>query len=103
VLVLGAAQAVLMWQQRARPSQNHRPTRTAASGAAWIAAMLAAIWSLGFAAGAPLVAFLYLRFGARERWRVALTQAVCVLAFVYGVLAHALAVPLSTGTLFRLL
>ena len=53
--------------------------------------------------GAPLLVLLYLRFGAREQWWVALAQALCVFAFLYGVLTHALAVPLPTGMLFRLL
>jgi hypothetical protein len=69
---------------------------------AWIAAMLAAIWLLGFPPGAPLVVFLYLFFGAGERWWVALAQAACVFAFLYGVLGHLLAVALPGGMLFRL-
>jgi TctA family transporter len=103
VLALGAAQAILMWRQRARMPQDGRAPGTTASGVVWTGAMLAAIWSLGFAAGAPLVVFAYLRFGARERWWVALAQACCVYAFLHGVLVTALAVPLPAGMLFRLL
>jgi len=103
VLVLGIAQAVLMWHAPAGAPQIAKASGTRPSGVAWIAAMLASIWTLGFAAGAPLVVFVYLRFGAREQWWVALTQAFCMFAFLYGVLASALAVPLPTGMLFRLL
>jgi hypothetical protein len=58
-----------------------------------------AIWLVGFAAATLLITFLYLRLGARERWRTSATLTLAVFVLVYGLFERALSVPFPPGVL----
>jgi hypothetical protein len=44
----------------------------------------ATIWLLGFIDAAPVMAFLYLKISARERWMLSIVLAVFSWMFFYG-------------------
>lgn len=66
----------------------------------WIIGFFAAIWLLGFSVGIPLLTFLQLKIGGRERWGISVILALCAWAFIYGVFITLIGVPLPTGQLF---
>jgi hypothetical protein len=67
---------------------------------AWIFGSLAAIWLLGFAVAVPLIIFLYLKAGARERWPISIALAFLGWLAFYGLFDHLLHVPFPQGELF---
>ncbi len=69
----------------------------------WIAGFFIAIWLFGFSIGTPLITFLQLRVGSREKWRYSFLLAVLVWAFLYGLFEMMLKIPFPTGLLFSLL
>jgi putative tricarboxylic transport membrane protein len=73
--------------------------RRSAEIAAWILGTFVAIWLVGFAAATLLITFLYLRLGARERWRTSATLTLAVFVLVYGLFERALSVPFPPGVL----
>jgi TctA family transporter len=68
---------------------------------AWILAMFAAIWLVGFALATLVTTVLYLRVGARERWALALAFGLGGFLFVHGLFERALAVPFPAGRLLE--
>lgn len=73
--------------------------RRTAEIAAWIVAMFAAIWLVGFAGATLLTTFLYLKLGAREGWMPSLALSLGGFVFVYGLFERALGVPFPPGGL----
>jgi TctA family transporter len=65
----------------------------------WILGVFAGIWLLGFSLATLVTTFLYLRFGARERWPITVALSVLGFAFVYGLFERALGVPFPPGRL----
>ena len=68
---------------------------------AWILAMFAVVWLLGFLVGVPLVALAYLR-RAGERWLPSLVVTALCWIFIQGIFDRLLHVPLPPGELLRL-
>ena len=66
---------------------------------AWTLAFFAGILAAGFLFAAPVLVVAYLRFGARERWTVALASAAITWALLYGLFELAFRIPLFDGLL----
>ena len=90
------------WRQYSRRARSAVNRRTL-SIFGWIAGFFVGIWLFGFSIGIPLVTFLQLKIGTREKWRHALILAVLVGAFLYGVFEAGLRIPFPTGLLIGLL
>ncbi len=73
--------------------------RTAAIGF-WIVGFFVAIWILGFAPASAIATFLYLKFGAGERWPITVAVSVACWLFFFGVFDYALQLPFPQGALF---
>jgi len=67
----------------------------------WIIGFFLAIWILGFVPASAIATFLYLKFGAGERWPVTLAIAAGCWLFFYGVFDYSLQLPFPTGALFE--
>ncbi len=74
--------------------------RRAISIVSWILAFTASLWLLGFAVGGTLASFAYLRFTAREGWRISLGLTAGTALFFYVTQVY-LDVPYSAGLLFE--
>jgi hypothetical protein len=66
----------------------------------WVIGYVVAIWLFGFSIGAPLCAFVQLKFAARERWLISLILVACCWALIYGLFDLVLHVPFTEGQLF---
>ena len=73
--------------------------RTFAIGS-WIAGFFLAIWILGFVPASAIATFLYLKFGAGERWPVTLAITAGCWLFFFGLFDYALQLPFPKGALF---
>jgi putative tricarboxylic transport membrane protein len=69
--------------------------------ASWIIGFFLAIWLLGFTAASAIATFLYLKFGAREKWPITLGLTLACWLFFYGFFDYALQIPFPDGTLFE--
>jgi len=58
-----------------------------------------AIWLVGFTAASTVATFLYLKFGAEEKWLPSVVLATVSLAFFYGLFDYALHLPFPQGEL----
>jgi hypothetical protein len=67
----------------------------------WMVGFFAAIWLLGFTATAAVATFLYLKFGAKERWPVAVGLAFVAWLFFYGLFDYGLQLPFPVGAVFE--
>jgi hypothetical protein len=67
----------------------------------WIVGFFVAIWLVGFTAASALATFLYLKFGAKERWAVAVGLAAVAWLFFYGVFDYGLHMPFPEGSVFE--
>jgi putative tricarboxylic transport membrane protein len=67
----------------------------------WMVGFFAAIWLLGFTAAAAVATFLYLKFGAKERWPVAVGLAFVAWLFFYGLFDYGLQLPFPEGAVFE--
>jgi putative tricarboxylic transport membrane protein len=67
----------------------------------WMVGFFAAIWLLGFTAAAAVATFLYLKFGAKERWAVAAGLAFVAWLFFYGLFDYGLQLPFPAGAVFE--
>jgi hypothetical protein len=74
--------------------------RTLAIGC-WIVGFFAAIWIFGFVPASAVVTFLYLKFGAGERWPITLALTAACWLFFFGVFDYALQLPFPTGSIFE--
>jgi hypothetical protein len=72
--------------------------RTFAIGC-WIVGFFLAIWILGFIPASAIATFLYLKFGAGERWPVTLAITVGCWLFFFGLFDYALQLPFPRGAL----
>ena len=73
--------------------------RTLAIGS-WIVGFFLAIWTLGFVPASAIATFLYLKFGAGEKWPMAATLTIACWLFFFGVFAYALQLPFPHGAIF---
>jgi len=73
--------------------------RTFAIGC-WIVGFFLAIWVLGFIPASAIATFLYLKFGAGERWPVTLAIAAGSWLFFFALFDYALQMPFPRGALF---
>jgi putative tricarboxylic transport membrane protein len=73
--------------------------RTVAIGC-WIVGFFLAIWILGFIPACAIATFLYLKFGAGEKWSTSLALTAACWLFFFGVFDYALSLPFPHGTLF---
>ncbi|MGH7830667.1 MAG: tripartite tricarboxylate transporter TctB family protein, partial [Candidatus Binatia bacterium] len=66
----------------------------------WITGFFLAIWLLGYNAAVPIATFLFLKFGAGERWLISLLLTALAWVFFYGLFDYALHLPFPSGLLF---
>jgi hypothetical protein len=66
----------------------------------WMVGFFAGIWLLGFTAAAAVATFLYLKFGAKERWPVSAGLTSAAWLFFYGLFDYGLQLPFPTGAIF---
>ena len=66
----------------------------------WIVGFFLAIWILGFVPASAIATFLYLKFGAGEKWPISLVLTAACWLFFFGVFDYALRLPFPTGALF---
>ena len=74
--------------------------RTVAIGC-WIVGFFVAIWILGFVPASAIATFLYLKFGAGEKWPISLVLTAACWLFFFGVFDYALQLPFPTGSIFE--
>jgi hypothetical protein len=78
---------------------NLRTARTLA----WICGFIVPVWLLGFKIGAPLCAFVHLKWGEKEGWMISGLLALATWAFIFFLLDGLLHVPFPPGELLALL
>jgi hypothetical protein len=66
----------------------------------WLAGFFIGIWVLGFINSAPLLTFLYLKFGAREKWITSVALAAVSWIFFYSLFVYAIQLPFPPGIIF---
>ncbi len=66
----------------------------------WIVGFFLAIWILGFIPASAIATFLYLKFGAGEKWPISLALAVACWAFFFGLFDYTLQLPFPSGIVF---
>jgi TctA family transporter len=66
----------------------------------WMVGFFAAIWLLGFPAAAVVATFLYLKFGAGEKWPVSLALTAAAWLFFFGLFDYGLQLPFPDGAIF---
>ena len=64
----------------------------------WIVGFFASIWLVGFTVTSVLTTFLYLKFGAGERWPISIFLTVVAWAFFFGLFDHLLHLPFPSGS-----
>jgi putative tricarboxylic transport membrane protein len=69
--------------------------------AGWMVGFFAAIWLVGFTAAAAVATFLYLKFGAKERWHMAVGLGFVAWLFFYGLFDYGLQLPFPEGAFFE--
>jgi TctA family transporter len=67
----------------------------------WIVGFFAAIWIFGFVPASALATFLYLKFGAGEKWPISLVLTAACWLFFFGVFDYALQLPFPSGSFFE--
>jgi putative tricarboxylic transport membrane protein len=67
--------------------------------AGWIVGFFVAIWLLGFSVAAGVATFLYLKFGAKEKWLVSIALSLFAWGFFYGLFDYSLRLPFPKGEL----
>jgi putative tricarboxylic transport membrane protein len=66
----------------------------------WILGFFLAIWVLGFVPASAIATFLYLKFGAGEKWPMTAALTIACWLFFFGVFDYALQLPFPHGALF---
>ena len=79
------------------PQETRR--RTAAISA-WVVGFFLSIWLLGFVLSSLVATFLYLKFGAGERWPITIILTAAAYLFFAGIFDRMLHLPFPTGDLF---
>jgi TctA family transporter len=74
--------------------------RTMAIGC-WIVGFFIAIWVFGFVPASAIATFLYLKFGAGERWPTTLAISIGCWLFFFMLFDYALQMPFPQGALFE--
>lgn len=72
----------------------------ALSMGSWIVGFFLAIWILGFVPASAIATFLYLKFGASEKWPVTLVLTAACWLFFFGVFGYGLQLPFPQGVVF---
>jgi putative tricarboxylic transport membrane protein len=72
----------------------------ALSMGSWIVGFFLAIWILGFVPASAIATFLYLKFGASEKWPVTLMLTAACWLFFFGVFGYGLQLPFPQGVVF---
>lgn len=75
-------------------------SRRTVSIISWILGFFLAIWLLGFNIAVPVATFLYLKFGARERWPMTASLTLFAWVFFYGLFEYSLHLPFPQGEVF---
>jgi len=65
----------------------------------WLMVFFGAILAFGFTYSVPVLVFAYLKFGARERFAIALIGALAIWAVLYGLFEQGFGIPLFEGLL----
>jgi TctA family transporter len=66
----------------------------------WIFAFYLAIWLFGFTGAAAIATFFYLKFGAGEKWPIAVALGAAGWLFFFGVFDYGLQLPFPQGAIF---
>ena len=66
----------------------------------WIVGFFVAIWILGFVPASAIATFLYLKFGAGEKWATTAALTFTCWLFFYGFFDYALQLPFPRGAIF---
>ena len=66
----------------------------------WIVGFFLAIWILGFVPASAIATFLYLKFGAGEKWPITLVLTAACWLFFFGLFDYALQLPFPQGVFF---
>lgn len=66
----------------------------------WTLGFFLAIWFLGFSIAVPVATFLYLKFGAGEKWPITITLALVAWVFFYSLFDYTLHLPFPEGQFF---
>jgi TctA family transporter len=72
----------------------------------WMAGFMLVMWIIGLIPAVPIFILSYMRLEGREKWRIAVPMAVCVVALIYVVFDQLLAIPWPPtllGTYFPML
>jgi TctA family transporter len=72
----------------------------ALSMGSWIVGFFLAIWILGFVPASAIATFLYLKFGASEKWPISLALTAACWLFFFGVFGYGLQLPFPQGVVF---
>jgi putative tricarboxylic transport membrane protein len=65
----------------------------------WIVGFFVAIWLFGFIPACAIATFLYLKFGAGEKWPITLALTILCWLFFWGIFDYSLHLPFPQGTL----
>jgi hypothetical protein len=96
---LNAEDARLVSEPEIDPSVSRQRTIAIV---AWMVGFFAAIWLFGFIAAAAVATFLYLKFGAGEKWPISLSLTAAAWLFFFGLFDYGLQLPFPTGAIFDL-
>ena len=72
----------------------------------WMAGIMLLMWIIGLIPAVPIFIISYMRLEGREKWKIVIPMAVCVVALIYIVFDQLLAIPWPPtllGTLFPVL
>ena len=79
------------------PAETRRRTLAIS---AWVVGFFLSIWLIGFVWSSLAATFLYLKFGARERWLISLVLTAVAYVFFAGIFDRMLHLPFPPGVLF---
>ena len=79
------------------PAETRRRTLAIS---AWVVGFFLSIWLIGFVWSSLAATFLYLKFGARERWLISVVLTAVAYVFFAGIFDRMLHLPFPPGVLF---
>ena len=59
----------------------------------WMAGVMLLMWIIGLIPAVPIFIISYMRLEGREKWRIVIPMAACVVALIYVVFDQLLAIP----------